>query len=113
MTHAYNESYLNDAMNNLGDMFDYAVRVLGFNGDKFMEYFLSSGVAHKFETANPKYIAGMSGIELCERVLQATQPDQKLLAPEQREFDGVEFWVGWILAFYQWESNLSFSNITY
>lgn len=111
MTHAYNESYLNDAMNNLGDMFDYAVRVLGYNGDKFMEYFLSSGVAHKFETANPKYIAGMSGIELCERVLQATQPDQKLLAPEQREFDGVEFWVGWILAYYQWESNLSFSQI--
>ena len=65
MTHAYNESYLNDAMNNLGDMFDYAVRVLGFNGDKFMEYFLSSGVAHKFETADPKYIAGMSGVEPC------------------------------------------------
>ena len=40
VTHAYNESYLNDAMNNLGDMFDYADSVLGFKGDKFMEYLL-------------------------------------------------------------------------
>ena len=111
MTHAYNESYLDDAMINLGDMFDYAVRVLGYDGDEFMSYFISSGIAHKFETANPKYIAGMSGVELCDKVLKSTQDDYKLVEPQQREFDGVEFWVGWILAYYQWESGLSFSQI--
>lgn len=111
MAHAYNESYLDDAMINLGDMFDYAVRVLKYEGNEFMSYFISSGIARKFETANPKYIAGMSGVELCESVLKATQTDYKLVEPQQREFDGVEFWIGWILAYYQWESGLSFSQI--
>ena len=111
MTRAYDESYLDDAMVNLGDMFDYAVRGLKYDGDEFMSYFISSGIAHKFETANPKYITGMSGAELCARVLQATQNEHRSYCIKQRDFDGVEFWVGWILAYYQWESGLSFSQM--
>ena len=72
MTHAYSELYLDDAMNNLGDMVEYAVCDLGFDPDEFFGWFISSGIASKFEKGNPKYIAGLSGFELAEAVLRET-----------------------------------------
>ena len=69
-TRAYPQFYLNDAQQNLGVMFDYAIRTLQYDGDRFFFYFIQSKVAEKFEHANPKYLVGVSGIELCENVLQ-------------------------------------------
>ena len=54
MTNAYNELYLDDAMQNLGDMIDYAVCDLGFEPDEFFGWFISSGIASRFERGNPK-----------------------------------------------------------
>ncbi len=117
MTRAYPQFYLNDAQQNLGVMFDYALRTLRYDGDKFFIYFIQSEVAGKFEHANPKYISGMSGIELCEKVLQKvgmekiavkTQPERN--AEIQIE-QGVEFWAGWAMAYYQWYSGLRFSDL--
>ena len=71
MMRAYNESYLDDAMQNLGDMVEYAVCDCGYDPDDFFGWFISSGVASKFEKGNPKYITGMSGFELAEAVLKA------------------------------------------
>ena len=56
--HAYQKFYLNDAQQNLAVMFDYALRILKFDGDQFFLYFIQSEVADKFGHANPKYIAG-------------------------------------------------------
>ena len=53
MTGAFSELYLDDAMRNLSDMVEYAVCDLGFEPDTFFGWFLSSGVAVKFETGNP------------------------------------------------------------
>ena len=117
MIRAYPQFYLNDAQQNLGVMFDYALRTLRYDGDKFFIYFIQSEVAGKFEHANPKYISGMSGIELCENVLQKvgmekiavkTQPERN--AEIQIE-QGVEFWAGWAMAYYQWYSGLRFSDL--
>ena len=60
MIRAYEETYLNDAMNNLGDMFDYALCDLGYEPEAFFSEFLISGVAECFENGNPKYVAGLS-----------------------------------------------------
>ena len=68
---AYNELYLDDAMANLGDMVEYAVCTLGYAPDDFFGWFISSGIASKFENGNPKYVAGMSGVELADAVLAA------------------------------------------
>ena len=38
---AYNELYLDDAMQNLGDMVDYAVCDLGFEPDEFFNWFIA------------------------------------------------------------------------
>lgn len=35
MTHAYDEQYLSDAMNNLGEMMDYAVNTCHFEINEF------------------------------------------------------------------------------
>ena len=51
---AYNELYLDDAMANLGDMVEYAVCTLGYAPDDFFGWFISSGIASKFENGNPK-----------------------------------------------------------
>ena len=73
MTHAYKETYLSDAMNNLGDMFDYAICDLQYNPETFYSQFLNSGVAKAFGGGNPKYIAGLSGIELAIEVIYQTE----------------------------------------
>ena len=49
MMHAYPETYLNDAMNNLGNMFDYGLVDLHYDPERFYEQFLTSGVAKQFE----------------------------------------------------------------
>lgn len=111
MTIAYNELYLDDAMNNLGDMIDFAVRDLKFDPDEFFGWFISSGVASKFEKGNPKYITGMSGYELAETVLKETNISYENREPSHIDFKGREYWAGWILAFYQWTTNKRFEDI--
>lgn len=111
MTTAYNELYLNDAMNNLGDMVDFAVRDLGYDPDEFFGWFISSGIASKFEKGNPKYITGMSGFELAEAVLRETNISYEIREPSHIDFKGREYWAGWILAYYQWKTNKRFEDI--
>ncbi|EID84420.1 putative transcriptional regulator [Treponema sp. JC4] len=108
--HAYQKFYLDDAQQNLGTMFDYALRVLNYDGDQFFLYFIQSDIARKFEHANPKYIAGMSGIDLCENVLTKVG---KAITPVSSTVinQGPEFWLGWIMAYYQWYSGLHFSDL--
>lgn len=111
MTHAYSELYLDDAMNNLGDMVEFAVCDLEFDPDEFFGWFISSGIASKFEKGNPKYIAGLSGFELAEAVLRETNVSYEKREPSYIEFKGREYWAGWILAYYQWETGKRFEDI--
>ena len=111
MTNAYSELYLDDAMNNLGDMVEFAVCDLGFDPDEFFGWFISSGIASRFEKGNPKYITGMSGFELAEAVLDATNVACERREPSHPESKGQEYWAGWILAYYQWETGKRFEDI--
>lgn len=111
MTNAYNELYLDDAMQNLGDMVDYAVCDLGFEPDEFFGWFISSGIASRFEKGNPKYVGGMSGYELVDAVLKATNVSYEKKEPSYSDFKGKEYWAGWILAYYQWITNQRFEDI--
>lgn len=111
MMHAYNELYLDDAMQNLGDMVEYAVCDLGFDPDEFFGWFISSGIASRFESGNPKYVTGMSGYELAEAVLRETNVSYEKKEPSYLDFKGREFWAGWILAYYQWITNQRFEDI--
>ena len=111
MTIAYNELYLDDAMHNLADMVEYAVCDLGFDSDEFFGWFVSSGIASKFEKGNPKYITGMSGVELAEAVLNKTNVVYISKEASHNIDKGKEYWAGWILAYYQWATGRRFEDM--
>ena len=110
-TPAYNRMYLEDAMHNLGTMLDCAVHVAHCELPVFYEMFLSSGVAAQMETGNPRYVSGLSGMELMQVVLTRAS-DISIPETSYNPLDRTpEYWAGWVLAYYQWIRNYSFSFI--
>ena len=107
---AYSQFYLEDSMRNLAGMFDYAVRGLNYYPDDFFSLFIDSGVASLYEHGNPRYVCGLSGIELCQNVLGKTGKDF-FYVETHKSFDGPEYWCGWALAYFQWQTNLGFKEI--
>ena len=111
MINAYAETYINDAMKNLGEAFDYAINVCHLEMDEFMSLFIATRYAEMFERGNPKIISGLSGTELAIEVLQKGKKDFHFVEP-QTEYDySIEYWCGWVLAYYQWTTNMSFKYI--
>ena len=111
MTRAYNESYLSDASENLGDMLAYAVNDCGYDADTFFNWFIMSGLADQFGKGNPKYIAGLSGVELAREVVFQTMGTRPFIeATQDIDRDSV-YWAAWALAHYQWFSGLRFSDL--
>lgn len=111
MIRAYDKDYLDDAMQNLGEAFDYAVNACGIEIDEFMQMFIVSGFSEQFEKGTPKIISGMSGTELVMEIVAKAGLNQTFPEP-QVEYDySPEYWCGWILAYYQWYSGRTFKNI--
>lgn len=109
--YAYDEIYLNEAMKNLGEAFDYAVNACGLSADAFLSLFIATGFAEKFGCGNPKTVAGLSGTELVMETL--TKAGLEMSFPEpQTEYDcSPEYWCGWVLAYYQWKTGRTFRDI--
>lgn len=111
MMYAYDEMYLNDAMKNLGEAFDYSTTVLNIPMDNFLDMFIISGIAEQFACGMPKFVSGISGTELVWEVLNRIGKKSNFPEP-QTEYDySPEYWCGWILAFYQWNTGKSFKEI--
>lgn len=111
MIRAYPETYLNDAMDSLGSMLDYAIVDLGYDPEAFFSQFLVSGVAEAFGRGNPKYVAGLSGVELANEIIYRTEGQRPTKAASASEDKGAEYWAGWVLAYYQWYSAYSFAYL--
>lgn len=111
MMPAYEETYLNDAMCAMGEMLDYAVHDCGCDGDLFFTQFLSSGVAEQFERGNPKFVGGMSGVELALEVFRRTTGQVPDAEAGMFEDKSPEYWAGWSLAYYQWKTGMQFREI--
>ncbi|MFQ6804379.1 MAG: XRE family transcriptional regulator [Lachnospiraceae bacterium] len=112
MTRAYNEQYLSDAMNNLGEMMDYAVNTCHFEINEFFDMFLVSDLAVQFARGVPKVVSGMSGVELAMEVVRKSGSDMELPDAEAEYDRSPEYWCGWIAAFYQWYTGVSFREIS-
>ena len=111
MIHAYSECYLNDAKQNLAEMFDYAINACKFEANLFSKLFVQSGYADKFERGNPAIIAGMSGIELAQHVILYAYPKWEFPKQIFSEERSNVYWVGWALAQYQWDTAKRFKDI--
>jgi len=98
-------------MNNLGDMFDYAVHDCGLEPEDFFSFFLVSGVAESFGRGNPKYVAGLSGPEIGNEVLLRTKGFRPDVEISENIDKSAEYWAGWILAYYQWYTGRSFEQL--
>lgn len=108
MIHAYDEMYINDAQDNLGAMFDYAVNVCDLSMEEFYARFLSSSAAQAFAMGHPYYVAGMSGIELAILVMRQSGTVAMEKHPCYCMDRTQEYWAGWILAYLQWYFGLDF-----
>lgn len=124
---AYHESYLVDAMENLGEMADFAVRTIDVGLDDFWSLFIATGYADEFGSGSSRVIAGMSGSEIAVRVGERaglSLPERAYLSaaelarervPSESDIDAFglscEYWCGWVLAYYQWRSARTFKGI--
>ncbi len=110
MTRAYDKLYLEDAMQNLAVMLDYGSALCRGGLAEYYDRFLVSDASKSFASGNPRYIAGMSGIELADTVLRSTGAEVPPVGYVLDERTDV-FWTGWVLAYLQWYSAYSFNKI--
>ena len=110
---AYPETYLDDAMQTLGEAVEWAAFVKGTPPDSFFTAFVASGVADAFGVGVPKFVAGLSGPELAREIFRRCgfEADTDENTVELGDGTSPEFWAGWILAWYQWRTALPFRAI--
>lgn len=111
MIHAYDKVYLDKARTVLGRMLDFAVYDLKYDIAEFFGLFIKSGVAKRFENGDYAVIVGMSGVELAYEVLEKSSVEYERIKPNYTANRSEEFWIGWALAYYQWETSISFEEI--
>lgn len=106
---AYDKAYLEDAMSNLAVMLDYGSMAYG-DPELFFDRFLVSEISKQFGSGSPRYIAGMSGVELAEKVIEDTGGTP--VYAEYRTFGrNATYWAGWVLAYLQWYTGYTFKKI--
>ena len=109
MMNAYDKIYLDDAMSNLAVMLDYGSATYG-DPETFFNRFLVSDISKQFAMGNPRYLSGMSGIELAEKVVEETGCVP--LYAEYKTFGrSATYWAGWALAYLQWYTGYAFEKI--
>lgn len=111
MIHAYDKIYLSVAQKCLAHMLDYMVNGLKYPLEKAWEYFWVSGLSRHFEAGDSSILAGTSGVELARKLLEQAGepiPTRKATYAYDRS---PEYWTGWAIAYYQWDTGLRFSEI--
>ncbi|MBQ7954803.1 MAG: helix-turn-helix transcriptional regulator [Lachnospiraceae bacterium] len=111
MIRAYDKVYLDKARTALGRMLDFAVYDLKYDIAEFFDVFIKSGVATQFGSGDFSVIVGMSGVELAYEVLEQSGVKYDRMKPNYTINRSEEFWTGWALAYYQWETSLGFDEI--
>ena len=108
MIHAYDKNYLTKAQNNLASMLEFAVYDLMEDLSVFYQMFLQSKICSQFEQGESNIIVGKSGVELALDVMGDETLATKYRSAANRT---PEYWCGWALAYFQWQTNLTFREI--
>ena len=110
MIHAYDRIYLSAAQKTLAGMLDYLVNMLRYSLEEAWDFFLVSPFSRRFEQGDCSVVTGMSGQELAQAVLGK---NTRNITVESSYTEGRsrEYWTGWAIAYYQWDTGLSFSEI--
>lgn len=95
---------------NIAVCFDYALRCLKIDKEKFTDYFIGSKAVKEIYNQNPKYIFGLSGVELALSIL-----DEKNVKYEYVEYYSYDrskyYWVGDYLSYYVYKNDYKYSDI--
>ncbi|MFA6937975.1 MAG: hypothetical protein WCQ67_07070 [Treponema sp.] len=112
MKYTFDKMYLSAAQKNLGTLFQFALCNIKDTPEDFQKTFEDSIVAHQIEIANPNYLCGKSGIELALSIYgeQKVEPLIKKALDEPYRPEA-EYWSGWVLSYYQWNSDIPFKKI--
>lgn len=78
---------------------------------RFFKLFISSGIAGQFQTGDFQVLVSMSGVELAYKVLDQSGIEYERIKPGYRVDRSAQFWTGWVLAYYQWTTSMSFAEI--
>lgn len=108
---AYDSSYLDDVRDNLGTMLDFAVNTCFYDLKDFYLWFLMTGVSDLIAEGRPRYLAGMSGIDLADTVVSRTGQLLTDHQPYIMDSCSAEYWTGWALAYVQWYTGMSFKAL--
>lgn len=111
MIHAYDKCYLAAAQKNLARMLDYLTNSLKYPIEKAWQFFLMSEMSARFEQGDCSVTVGMSGIELANKVLEQAGEQLPASVPTFTFDRSPEYWTGWAVAYYQWDTSLTFSDI--
>ena len=105
--HSYDETYLDTVACNLGTMFEYANSV-DIDQVQFWHHFTTSNVSKQIEQGNPKYLAGLSSIDLLNEVINSKDV---FIEPDSFNTPTRYYWAGWALAQLQFHKAISFYEI--
>ena len=108
---AYDKIYLEDAAHNFGVMVDCAVNTIGCPAEQFWNRFLASSIERRFSRGAVDIISGHSGIELALMVFGETGRIIET-CDTSISISSREYWAGVTLAQYQWNTGLSFKELT-
>lgn len=111
MMNAYDKIYLENARKTLARMCDYVVYDLKYDLTNFFDIFIKSSYAKRFEHGDSSIVAGCSGVELAYDILKENGEVLFRVGPQYTMNRSKEYWVGWVLAYYQWYTSLSFAEI--
>lgn len=105
MIHAYDEVYLTNVRDLMGNMLDISVNEFGYSIGDFYVKFLNSLASVKISRGAPDYIAGKTSLDLILEILELDELPNKVDFPMNKS---QEYWAGWALAYYQWYTAISF-----
>ena len=111
MVFAYPESFIPDAMKNLGEMYEVAVHHYNYDIDDFQNIFLDCGVADGFSAGSIDLICGMTGKELFNYVLWSAKLKQVKLDRKEVSNNTDEYLAGASIAKFQRLTGKTFQEI--
>lgn len=114
MAYAYNGNIVPVVQNLIGGMLDFSTYGLGYELSDFFSLFLDSKYCRRVESADSATVMGKSGIELCYDIT-----GHEYIAAEKMDIytshaisgRSREYWTGWTLAYYQWITSFSYTEI--
>lgn len=104
------DSIFPDARETLAELFDIAINECSVDSGDFVAAFLASGLAGEFERLNPVYVVGKSAPELFDILARSLDmPKEAPCTPTAVPL--ADYWVGWMVAYYQHETGTPYSRI--